>query len=243
MAITIEMLTAGNEAMLLRLCQKLGYSFNELRHLQKALIHKSFSFEQGATGEDYETLEFLGDAVLDLAVGFALFKRFPDMKEGELTRNRASLVNENALAKKAQELGLGSYLLLGKGEEASDGRGKNSILSCAYEAVAGAIFLDGGYEKVQQFVETHFEPHFSLQQTGELFVDAKSKLQESLQEKYSEAPEYTIDKEEGPAHEKLFTASVSFRGKRLGSGTAGSKKEAEQIAASPALIEIENIDF
>ncbi len=243
MTITIDMLAEENKEKLLLLSRKLGYNFNDLRHLQKALIHKSFSFEQGETGEDYETLEFLGDAVLDLAVGFALYKKFPGINEGELTKKRAALVNVNALASMAQELDLGSYLLLGKGEETSGGREKNSILSCAYEAVTGAIFVDGGYEKVQHFVEKHYEPYLAIQQTSDLFVDSKSKLQELLQDKYSEAPVYAIEKEEGPAHEKLFTASVSFRGIKLGKGTAGSKKEAEQIAAFEALVAVVNVDL
>ena len=216
--------------------EKLGYHFRDRAHLQKAMIHSSHAFEQARQGQkDNETLEFLGDAVLDLAVGYALFRHFPEMQEGDLTRLRAALVNERHLARMARDLDLGRYLLLGKGEESNQGREKASILSCAYEAVAGAIFLDGGYAAAAEFVERHFTPWFDDRQQTMFLADAKSSLQELLQERFNEGPRYVLEGDEGPDHNKTFHVSVRFREEILGQGSARSKKEAEQEAAAMAL--------
>lgn len=216
--------------------ENLGYHFRDLAHLQKALIHSSYAFEQGRNiQKDNETLEFLGDAVLDLTVGYALFRYFPLMREGDLTRLRAALVNERHLARMAKDLDLGRFLLLGKGEETNGGRGKPSILSCAFEAVAGAIFLDGGYEAATECVERLFIPWFDDRQQSMFLADAKSSLQELLQERFNEGPHYVLDGDEGPDHNKTFHVSVHFREKILGHGTAHNKKEAEQQAAAMAL--------
>ena len=126
--------------------QILGYRFTDLRLLQRALVHASFAFENSFPGHNNETLEFLGDAVLDLVVGHTLYQRFPAMREGELTKVRSALVNETHLATMARDVELGRFLCLGKGEDASNGRSKSSILACAYEAVVGAVFEDGGYD-------------------------------------------------------------------------------------------------
>jgi ribonuclease III len=235
MVMTIALLIAKNEAGLARLEERLGYRFREPRHLQTALIHRSYASEQGKHfTSDNETLEFLGDAVLDLSVSYALFKRLPNLREGDLTRLRAALVNEGHLAIMAQAIDLGEHLLLGRGEEASRGRHKSSILASGYEAVLGAVFLDGGYEPVAAVIERQFGPWLNAEQQS-LFIDSKSQLQELLQEKYNEAPSYILEKEEGPAHRKLFTVSVRFRDVVLAAGSAGSKKEAEQKAAALAL--------
>lgn len=231
----IKALAMQNKEMLGEFEQLLGYRFTDLRLLQKALIHSSFAFEQPQLCKNNETLEFLGDAVLDLVVGYLLFRRFPDMKEGELTKIRAALVNEIHLAQMARSVELGRFLYLGRGEEASNGRNKSSILSCAYEAVVGAIFEDGGYESATEFVERFFIPAIAEKKDELLAGDAKSRLQEILQEKFNEAPQYRLDDEQGPSHCKRFTVSVVFRGQLLGSGEAGSKKEAEQLAAAAAL--------
>lgn len=216
--------------------EKLGYHFRDRAHLQKAMIHSSHAFEQGRqTQKDNETLEFLGDAVLDLTVGHALFLHFPEMQEGDLTRLRAALVNERHLARMAKDLDLGRYLLLGKGEETNLGREKASILSCAFEAVAGAIFLDGGYGAAAEFVERHFTPWFDDRQQTMFLADAKSSLQELLQERFNEGPRYVLEGDEGPDHNKTFHVSVRFREEILGRGSARSKKEAEQEAAAMAL--------
>jgi len=238
----LQTLTEQNRAGLSALEEKLGYKFRELNYLQNALIHRSYAFEQGrAVGRDNETLEFLGDAVLDLTVGYALFRHFPDMAEGELTKLRAALVNESHLALMARGIELGGHLLLGRGEERSGGREKPSILACAYEAVAGAIFLDGGYDAAARFVESHFPPYFVEQSRRLLASDPKSALQEALQAKYNETPVYVLEKEEGPDHAKLFHVTVRFRGAVLASGSASSKKEAEQQAAAAALLDIDKL--
>ncbi|HIJ90652.1 MAG: ribonuclease III [Desulfobulbaceae bacterium] len=216
--------------------EKLGYHFRDRTFLQKAMVHSSHAFEQGRQiQKDNETLEFLGDAVLDLTVGHALFRHFPEMREGDLTRLRAALVNERHLARMAKDLELGRYLLLGKGEETNRGREKASILSCAFEAVAGAIFLDGGYAAAAEFVERYFTPWFDDRQQTMFLADAKSSLQELLQERFNEGPSYVLERDEGPDHNKTFHVSVRFREEILGQGSARSKKEAEQEAAAMAL--------
>jgi len=235
MGATLQTLVQDNAEQLDELQIRIGYRFKDVRILQLALVHSSFAFERMKQATHNETQEFLGDAVLDLALGYILFTRFPDMREGNLTRIRAALVNENGLAGMAREIGLGDYLLLGHGEEASKGRSKSSILSGAYEALVGGIFLDGGYGEAQAFVRKWFEPLIDRRRKTLMTSDAKSALQEWLQERYNEGPEYILDSEEGPAHARRFTVSVSFKGKQLGTGRASSKKEAEQQAAREAL--------
>ncbi|MDO9041145.1 MAG: ribonuclease III [Desulfocapsaceae bacterium] len=233
----LDSLVRKNKEDLSSFEQILGYRFTDLRLLQRALVHASFAFENSFPGHNNETLEFLGDAVLDLVVGHTLYQRFPAMREGELTKLRSALVNETHLATMARDVELGRFLCLGKGEDASNGRSKSSILACAYEAVVGAVFEDGGYETVQDLVLRFFVPAFEVKREELLIADAKSRLQEVLQEKFNEAPSYRVDMEEGPSHQKMFTVSVIFRDIVLGTGTASSKKEAEQRAAAVALVE------
>lgn len=235
MGTTIANLIQDNEEGLHELQERIGYRFRDLRLLQLSLIHSSFAFERLDDGRHNETQEFLGDAVLDLTVGYILFVRFPEMREGKLTRIRSALVNENGLADRAREIELGKHLLLGKGENASNGRDKSSILSCAYEALVGALFLDGGYDQALAFVRRFFEPHIDQHQEQLVSADAKSSLQELLQERFNEGPEYVLVGEEGPAHARLFSIIVTFQSEELGSGKASSKKEAEQQAARAAL--------
>lgn len=235
MAATIKTLVQDNREKLDELQALIGYQFQDVRLLQLALVHSSFAFERMKNGRHNETQEFLGDAVLDLALGYILFARFPDMREGNLTRIRAALVNESGLADMARAIDLGSYLLLGHGEEASKGCEKPSILSCAYEALIGGIFLDGGYEDALSFIRHWFEPLIDKHHEFLMSADSKSSLQEWLQERHNAGPEYMLDLEEGPAHARIFTASVHFQGKLLGTGVASNKKEAEQRAAGEAL--------
>jgi ribonuclease-3 len=237
----IDSLAQRNKQELALFEQILGYRFTDLRLLQKALVHASYAFEHSFPGQDNETLEFLGDAVLDLVVGASLFKRFPEMREGELTKLRSALVNETHLAAMARDVELGRFLSLGKGEESSNGRNKSSILACAYEAVVGAIFEDGGFEIAQGFILRFFVPAFAARREDLLIGDAKSRLQEVLQEEFNEAPSYRLEMEEGPSHQKVFTVSVIFRELVLGVGAAGSKKVAEQRAAAVALAEYEQV--
>ncbi|NTV14326.1 MAG: ribonuclease III [Desulfobulbaceae bacterium] len=233
---SLTKLTENNRENLLRLEEKLGYPFRDPRLLQLALLHRSFSYEQvRRLATDNERLEFLGDAVLDLVVGRALFELYPEMREGEMTRLRALLVNESYLAEMAGALGLGEFLLLGRGEETTQGRAKPSILSSAYEAVLGALFQDGGFEIAAAFIDQQFLPVLESQRHRLVQADAKSRLQEILQEEFSEAPSYVLDSAEGPDHRKTFMVSVCFRGLVLAQGQAFSKKEAEQAAAAEAL--------
>ena len=238
--LTLDKLTIDNKKQLDRLEELLGYTFKNPSLLQKGLVHSSFAFEQLDEGQNNETLEFLGDAVLDLTVGILLYNEFPDMNEGELTRMRSALVKEDNLARMAKEIGLGDFIMLGKGEETSQGRQKPSILSCTYEAVIGAVFLDSGYDSTLDFVNRQFKPLLAEKKDSMLFSDAKSALQEKIQEKFNQAPTYSVEHEEGPAHDKKFTVSVRFNDKVLGTGTARSKKEAEQQAAAAALVDIES---
>jgi ribonuclease-3 len=238
MGTTLHALIQDNEKSLQALQQRIGYSFTNIELLQVALIHSSFAFEQLDGGRHNETQEFLGDAVLDLAVGYILFKRFPRMREGKLTRIRSALVNESGLAQMARAIGLGGHLLLGRGEEGSNGREKSSILCCAYEALGGALFLAGGYDEALDFVQRFFGPLIDKRQNELMLADAKSSLQEVLQERYNEGPHYALEEEEGPAHARIFSVSVRFHGRVLGTGRAGSKKEAEQQAAGAALARI-----
>ena len=237
----LDSLVQRNKDNLAVLEQRLAYRFTDLRLLQKALIHSSYAFEQARIDKNNEILEFLGDAVLDLVIGHTLCRRFPEMREGELTRLRSSLVNETHLAFMAREIHLGDYLCLGKGEDASNGRKKSSILSCAYEALIGAIFEDSDYVTVEKIIGHFFIPAIDAKKEELLMADAKSRLQEALQEKFNEAPSYRIDLEEGPSHQKIFTVSVLFRNAPLGTGVAGSKKEAEQRAAAATLAELDDV--
>lgn len=239
MATDIDSLVRINKDELSGLEKILGYRFTDLRLLQIAVVHSSYAFEQGMVGNNNERLEFLGDAVLDLVIGHILFHRYVKLHEGSLTKLRASLVNEQHLAKMARAIDLGKYLALGKGEDSSQGRGKSSILSCAYEAVVGAIFEDGGYPAVAEFVERFFLPDIEGKKEELLIADAKSRLQEVLQERFNEAPTYRTEAEEGPSHQRFFTVSVCFQEKTLGTGQAGSKKEAEQKAAAAALAQLQ----
>ena len=233
---TLVSLLKRNKEQLRSFEKKLGYTFTDQKYLQQAFIHSSYSFEHGKDIKDNnETLEFLGDAVLDLSVGYALFLRFRDMKEGDLTRLRASLVKESHLAIMANEIGLGECLLLGRGEDASGGREKPSILSCAFEAVIGAVFLDGGYEKANDVVNQHVTKWIDKRKKTLTSADSKSRLQEMIQEKYNEGPVYVLEKTEGPDHAKLFHVSVQFQDRVLAYGTATNKKEAEQNAAAEAI--------
>ncbi len=239
MGMNIDSLVRVNKERLSEFEKTLGYRFTDLRLLQRALVHSSYAFEQSQEGENNEKLEFLGDAVLDLVIGHVLSHRYIEMREGRLTKLRASLVNEHHLAKMAREINLGDHLFLGKGEDASQGRQKSSILSCAYEAVVGAIFEDGGYDTAAEFIERFFSPTLDPKKEELLVADSKSRLQEILQEKHNEAPVYTIEAEEGPSHRKVFSVSVRFQGEVLGTGQAGSKKGAEQMAAAAALLELQ----
>lgn len=235
MGTTLQALVQDNEDSLRELEDKIGYRFKSIRLLLTSLIHSSFAFERLDCNIHNEIQEFLGDAVLDLTVGHLLIVRFSRMREGKLTRIRSALVNETGLSGMARDLDIGKYLFLGKGEEASSGRDKSSILSCAYEAMVGGLFIDGGYEAAQDFSHRFFTPLIDERQKSLLVIDGKSSLQEILQERYNQGPQYVLDSEDGPSHARIFSVSVYFHGRVLGCGRASSKKEAEQQAAAQAL--------
>ena len=236
---TIPQLAQKNNNKLRELEVLLGYKFSDVNLLQQALIHSSYGFEQLEGSQNNETLEFIGDAVLDLAVSDMLFHLFSRSREGELTKMRAGLVNETTLARMAQNINLGGFLMLGKGEEASHGRKKASILSSTFEALIGAMYLDSGYESTLKFINSQFKPLLADRMEGIFVEDPKSLLQERLQEQFNRAPTYHLNDEQGPDHAKQFTVSVRFLEKTLGTGIGSSKKIAEQQAAENAL---ENID-
>jgi len=237
---TLQKLAHENKDNLQKVEELLRYKFADSILLQRALVHSSYGFEQLDTGLNNETLEFLGDAVLDLAVSDMLFHMYPGIREGELTKMRAELVREATLARMAGGIKLSNFLMLGKGEEVTQGRMKSSILAGAFEALVGAIYLDRGYEKALHFISSHFAPLLPAKKEKMLVDDAKSRLQEKLQEHFNQAPTYHLDAEEGPAHAKKFTASVRFMAEILGTGTGSSKKAAEQQAAETALATLDS---
>ena len=223
------------------LCQALGYTFQDQQHLQNALTHKSFRNEQPTAAlADNERLEFLGDAVLDLALSELLMQAFPEDQEGPLSKKRASLVNEEALAHLAREVGLDLNLRLGKGERQTGGLQKPRLLASSFEAILGAVFLDGGYESSQKVVKNLFSRFLQGFTEGEnpFSRDFKTRLQEMVQEKLRQTPTYHLEREEGPDHEKTFVVTVRLGPKILAEGLGRNKKAAEQDAARVALEKI-----
>jgi len=222
------------------LMDKIGYRFIHPEYLREAMTHKSFSNEQvGATLPFNERLEFLGDAVLDLAVSETLFIQFPDLPEGEMTRIRAEVVNEKGLATVARQLEIGSCLLLGKGEDRSGGRDKDSLLADAMEALLGAVFWDVGYGAVKKIVASLFLDVIRRSARCKAGVDHKTRLQVFLQARHNRPPTYNLIRAEGPDHERQYTVEVCFDDRPIGHGTGRTKKAAEQEAAREALEKLE----
>jgi ribonuclease-3 len=232
---SIKQLASKNRERLREMEELLDCRFSDPLLLQQALVHSSFSFEQLDDGLNNETLEFLGDAVLDLAVSDMLFRMYPSLREGEMTKMRAELVREASLAKLAGEVGVGDHLMFGRGEESSGGRQKPSILAAALEAIIGAIYMDRGFAGALHFIREHFAELLPPEKGKMVVENAKSHLQEFLQEHFSQAPSYHLDAEEGPDHAKTFTVTVRFMEEILGTGSGSSKKAAEQQAAARAL--------
>ncbi|RMF81944.1 MAG: ribonuclease III [Chloroflexi bacterium] len=215
--------------------------FNDTTLLETALTHRSFANEQDDLQiEHNERLEYLGDAVLDLIIGELLFVNFPDMREGELTRLRAALVRTEALAEIAIAIGLGEYLRMGKGEEASGGKDRPTNLCAAFEAVIGAMYLDQGLEAVREFAIPHFEPLLERVLADASDKDARSRLQEWSQAEYGVTPKYQTIDENGPDHAKEFTIEVSIDGQVIATGTGRSKQAAAQAAAQAALDQLDD---
>lgn len=211
--------------------KQIGYRFSNSELLEEALRHSSFANEADDSRlQDNERFEFLGDAVLSLVIGHLLMQRFPEVKEGELSRMRANLVNETQLAKMAHAIDLGDCLQLGKGELQTGGHKKNSILAGSYEALVAAVYLDGGFKQSIDFISNHFLPHIERFLESSNQLDFKSKLQEVVQTGKGSLPIYAVIREEGPDHDKTFWVSLKVDNvDTLGSGK--SKKAAEQEAA------------
>ena len=210
--------------------QRLGHRFVRGEHLAAALTHRSFAVDH----ENNEKLEFLGDAVLSLAMSDLLMARFPEAREGDLSKIRASLVNADVLARHARVHDLGRLLRLGRGEERSGGRDKVSILAAVYEAVLGAVYLDAGYEAARAVVERDFAGDV-LEHLRVGLRDYKTRLQEVTQRLFRETPSYTVVEESGPDHEKRFVSEITIARKTRGRGEGRTKKAAEQEAAMQAL--------
>ena len=207
--------------------RSVNYQFCDKQLLVQALTHPSCG-----VAYNYERLEFLGDAVLELMVSDLLYKKYRKFSEGLLTQKRAEIVCAKSLAEIARAIDLGTYIFLGKGEENTDGRNKTSILENAMEAILGAIYLDGGYEPAMQTVEMLFG-NAILEAEGK--SDYKSQLQESVQKTTRQDIVYTVDKQEGPPHNVTFYVNLSIGGKTICAGSGLSKKEAEQDAAKTAI--------
>ncbi|RKZ31569.1 ribonuclease III [bacterium] len=222
-----------------RLERRIGYRFKNTELLERALRHRSWSFDDGNAilNASNERLEFLGDAVLGLLVAEHLFREFPGRTEGELTESRRLLVNGEFLAQRAEELDLGCEILLSASEEETGGREKQSILSDAYEALLGAIYIDGGFKAAKKFVEEKHLADRDEQLNSEKYINFKGTLLEYLQAR-GKRPEYRIISENGPDHNKTFVAAVSVAGKEIGRGSGPTKKAAEQKASKEALEKI-----
>ena len=219
-----------------QLSDKMGIVFEQIGLLHKALTHTSYANEfKMYTIEHNERLEFLGDAILDAIISDELFRSYPQLPEGELTKARAAIVCEGSLADSAQSLGIGSYLLLGRGENASGGRERASILADAFEAVIGAIYVDSNIENCRTFILKYLGTDLEKINFGHYSRDYKTLLQEVVQKKPDQHIRYQLENETGPDHKKEFTISVAINGEKFGIGVGKSKKEAEQKAAQEAL--------
>jgi ribonuclease-3 len=212
----------------------LSQTFDNKDLFDLARTHKSWVNEHKGARESNERLEFLGDAVLEFIVSYALYKKYPQKEEGYLTALRANLVNTVSLAKIAAELNIGESLFLSKGEEEGGGRKNPTLLANTVEAIIGAYFLDGGIKKAEAFIQKHLLKNID-KITAKPLKDAKSRLQEVVQAQGLPAPKYEVVREKGPDHNKSFTVGVFVNGKSCGTGVGKSKSEAEQDAATIAL--------
>ena len=214
---------------------RIDYEFANSLLLAEALTHPSLAYESRKPSFDNQRLEFLGDAVIQLILTDELYRLFPELNEGHLTKLRSRLVSRDALCRYAKKIELGSYLMLGKGEDANGGRGRPSNLADAFEALAGAIYLDSSFEQVQSFLLNNFREFIEDITADPEENNPKGELQEHLQSISTSSPSYAIISQEGPDHQKQFLAEVKWEGLNLGRGSGLSKKEAETAAAAEAL--------
>ncbi len=227
----------GRFHMLEELEAGVGIRFNDRALLQRAFVHRSYLHEAGENGDlqDNQRLEFLGDAVLSFVASEMLFRRYPERREGELTNLRSALVKRETLSRFAHELRLGEYLLLGRGEEESGGRGRHTTLCDTFESFLGAVYLDQGLRTLRNFLEPRLAAEIERVADLALTKDPKSRLQEWLQAEMGETPRYRTVHTEGPDHARLFTRQVTIGKLPIGVGRGQSKQEAEQAAAAMAL--------
>jgi ribonuclease-3 len=212
------------------------YKFNNLEVFKTALIHKSYASEC-CTNKNYnERMEFLGDSILSAIIAETLYLRYPDETEGKLSQLKAQIVSSSNLSIWAKEINLGLYIFLGKSEDISEARNREGLLCDVFEAVVGAIYLDGGFDNAKKFVLKFLDVSKEI-----IITDYKSRLQEAVQSLYKELPEYKIIKEFGPDHSKKFKVAVYVKGQLLGKGIGNSKKEAQQSAAEQAMKNIKNL--
>ena len=214
---------------------RLGHKFRNEALLRLALTHPSVAHEQGTTVQHNQRLEFLGDAVLQLVLTSELYERYPDFGEGPLTKARAKLVNRGSLAGRGAVLGLGECLILSRGEELSGGRDRPSTLADAFEAVLGALFLDGGFEAAKRFILREFSAPLGELSGIPILDNPKGELQELLQARSTEAPQYHVASVAGPDHDRMYECTVHHGGVELARGRGKSKKIAESDAALAAL--------
>lgn len=222
------------ESILVELESKIKYQFCDPTILLHALTHSSYANEMRMQrGDNNERLEFLGDAVLELVTSEYVYKEYKEVTEGDLTKFRASIVCEQTLSACARDIGLGQFLLLGKGEDSSGGRGRDSILSDSMEAVIGAIYLDGGFTNAKEFIHKFILDNLN---NKDLFFDSKTILQEIVQnDNHNQKIHYRLVSEDGPDHHKTFTIAVSIGSEEIGCGVGRTKKAAEQEAAYQAI--------
>lgn len=226
-----------------KLSKKIGIEFKNLTLLEEALTHRSYINENREDVKIHnERSEFLGDAVLELIVSEYLYAEFPDRPEGELTSFRAATVRTESLAETSRALGIGEYLKMSQGEDATGGRDKDYLLANAFEAILGAIYLDQGYESSKKFVVEFLLPKIANIVEFRLDIDSKTKFQEVAQSIFKETPTYKLVKAQGPDHEKIFTMAVMVGSKNFGEGDGASKQRAEEAAATVALEKVEKMN-
>jgi ribonuclease-3 len=218
--------------------ERLGYTFRDPALLQLALTHPSVAHEQGAAIQTNQRLEFLGDAVLQLVLTRELYEKFPAFGEGPLTKARAKLVNRRTLAERARNLGLGGHLIVSRGEEMHGGRERPSALADTYEALLGAVMLDGGFDAARDFILRQFQAGFGGLSAIPTIENPKGELQELLQARSTEAPQYHVASASGPDHDRIFECTVHHGGVELARGRGKSKKAAESEAALAALVRL-----
>ncbi len=217
------------------LANRIGWAFEDEQLLQQAVTHRS------AAGANNERLEFLGDAILNFVIAAEIFDRRPDLREGELSRLRASLVNKNALAAIARDIDLGPFIVLGGGELKTGGQRRDSILADALEALIGAVYLDGGYSAGQALIQRLYHDQLADLPNRQAQKDAKTRLQEYLQARQLELPVYTLEETSGRAHAQTFRVTARCQPlDRVGEGTAGNRRQAEQAAAEDLLSQLQN---